>query len=246
MAGEGSFGRTTAERFFRREQGEIRIVVFLRHVSENEIAGVAIKTVWIGEVFADGMVGKVAGAGENALFDDPRIGADLEHIEVMIGFKDEAIGFAEMDLDKLGHVAEVGADGDLGTVGAKSETDGIDGIVRDGESVDVDITNTKALAGLNGFNATETFAKGLGENALKNAHGGLGDEERSLPETQDLRETIAVIRVFVSDKDGVEMIEVAFDGGEASESFAFTEASVNKDAGAFRFEQSKIARAAGR
>ncbi len=42
------------------------------------------------------------------------------------------------------------------------------------------------------------------------------------------------------------MIEVGFDGREAGESFTFTEASVNKDAGAFGFEQSKITRAAGR
>ena len=42
------------------------------------------------------------------------------------------------------------------------------------------------------------------------------------------------------------MIEVGFDGREAGESFTFTEASVNKDAGAFGFEQGKIARAAGR
>jgi len=55
-----------------------------------------------------------------------------------------------------------------------------------------------------------------------------------------------VIGVFVGNEDGVEMIEVRFDRGEASKSFAFTEASVNNDAGAFGFEQGKIARAAGR
>ena len=42
------------------------------------------------------------------------------------------------------------------------------------------------------------------------------------------------------------MIEVGFDGREAGESFTFAESSVNKDAGAFGFEQRKIARAAGR
>jgi hypothetical protein len=215
-------------------------------VSENEIAGVTIETIGIGKVFADRVIRKMAGAGQDALLDDPRIGTDLEHVEVVIGFEDEAIGFAEVDFDELGHVAEVGANGHLGAVGAKSETDGIDGIVRNGEGVDVDVADTKALARLNGFNATEALAEGLGENALKDTHGGLSDEERSLPETQDLRETIAVIGVFVSDEDSVEMIEVRFDGGETSESIAFTEASVNKDAGAFGFEQGKIARAAGR
>ena len=42
------------------------------------------------------------------------------------------------------------------------------------------------------------------------------------------------------------MIEVGFDGREAGESFTFAESSVNKDAGAFGFEQGKIARATGR
>ncbi len=246
MTGEGGFGGTAAESLFRGKKCKIGIVVFLRHVSENEIAGVTIETIRIGKVFADRVIGEMAGAGKDALLNNPRIGANLEHIEVVIGFEDETISFAEVDFDKFRHVAEVGADGNLGAVGAKSETDGIDGVVRDGEGVDVDIADTKALAGLNGFNAAEALAEGLGENALKNAHGGLGDVKRTLPETEDLRETIAMIGVLVGDEDGVEMIEVGFDGREAGESFTFTEASVNKDAGAFGFEQSKIARAAGR
>lgn len=246
FARESGFGGTAAESLFRREKGEIGVVVFLRHVSEDEIAGVTIEAVGIGEVFADGVIGKMAGAGKYALLDDPRIRADLEHVEVVIGFEDEAIGFAEVDFDKLGHIAEVRADGHFGAVGTKGETDGIDGVVRDGESVDVDVADTKALARLNGFNAAEALAESFGENALKNAHGGLGDKERSLPETENLRETVAVIGVFVSDEHSVEVIEVAFDGGEASESFAFTEASVNEDAGMCGFEQGEIARAAGR
>jgi hypothetical protein len=246
LAGEGGFGRTAAESFFRGKKCEIGIVVFLRHVSENEIAGVTIETIGIRKVFADRVIGEMAGAGKYALLDDPRIRANLEHIEVVVGFEDEAISFSEVDFDQLRHVAEVGADGNLGAVGAKSETDGIDSIVRDSEGVDIDIADTKALAGLNGFNAAEAFAEGLGKNALKNAHGGLGDVKRALPETKDLRETVAMIGVLVCDEDCVEAIEVGFDGGEPGESFAFTEASVNQDAGAFGFEQSKIARAAGR
>ncbi|HEY1471137.1 MAG TPA: hypothetical protein VGF61_19000 [Candidatus Acidoferrum sp.] len=246
LAGESGFTGAAAESFFRGEEGEIGIIVFLRHVSENEIAGVAIETVRISEVFADGVIGKMAGAGKDALLDDPRIGANLEHVEIVVGFEDETIGFAEVDFDKLRHVAEVGTDGNLGAVGAESETDGIDSIVRDGEGVDVDVADTKTLAGLYGFNAAEALAESFRENALKNAHGGLGDVKRTLPETEYLREAVAMIGVFVSDEDGVEMIEVAFDGGETGKSFAFTEASVNKDAGAFGFEQRKIARAAGR
>jgi hypothetical protein len=37
------------------------------------------------------------------------------------------------------------------------------------------------------------------------------------------------------------MIEVSFNGGESRQRFAFTQASVNKDASAFGFEQRKVA-----
>jgi hypothetical protein len=41
------------------------------------------------------------------------------------------------------------------------------------------------------------------------------------------------------------MIEVSFNGGESRQRFAFTQASVYKDASAFGFEQRKVARTAG-
>jgi hypothetical protein len=52
-----------------------------------------------------------------------------------------------------------------------------------------------------------------------------------------LREAVAVIGVFVGDENRVKAINVAFDSGEAGESFALSEAGVNEDAGAFGFEQ---------
>jgi hypothetical protein len=109
--------------------------------------------------------------------------------------------------------------------------------VRDGEGVDVDIADGEALAGLNGLDPAEAFAEGVGKDALECFHGGLGDVERRFPEAEDLGETVAVVGVFVGDQHGVETIDVALNSGEAGESFAFSEAGVNEDAGAFGFEQ---------
>src|SRR6267142_5352769 len=103
-----------------------------------------IETLGIGEEFTDGVIGEMAGAGEDTLLDDPRIRADLEHVEVVIGFEDEAIGLAEMDSDVVWKVAEIGADGDFGAVGAEGESDGVGGVVRDSERVDVYIANGEA------------------------------------------------------------------------------------------------------
>ena len=224
--------------FFGGEEDEVGIVVFLGDVGEDEVTDAGIEAFGVGEKFADGVIGEMAGARENALLDDPGIWADLEHVEIVIGLEDEAIGLAEMDSDVVWQVAEIGADGDLGAVGAEGETDGIGGVVRDGEGMDVDVADGETLAGLDGLHAAEAFAESVGEDALEGVHGGLGDVERGFPEAEDLREAVAVIGVFVGDEDGVETIEIAADGGEAGQGFAFSEAGVNEDAGCFCFEQS--------
>src|SRR5215469_1609107 len=184
-------------------------------------------------------------AGEHALLDDPRIRADLEHVEIVIGFENEAIGLTEMNFDELWHVAEVGADGHLGAVGAEGEAEGIGGIVRDGEGVHVNITDGKALPNVDGFDAAKALAEGFREDAAKLLHGGFGNVERRFPEAEDLGKAVAVVGVLVGDEDGVEAIDVAFDGGEAGEGFALAEAGVNEDTGGFGFEQRDVARTAG-
>ena len=202
------------------------------------MADAGVEAVRIGEEFAHCVIRKMASAGENTLLDDPGIWADLEHIEVVIGFEDEAIGLAEVDSDMIGQVAKIGADGDFGAVGAEGESDGVGGIVRDGEGVDVDIADRETLSGLDGLNAAQAFTEGIGQDALECVHGGLCDVQRRFPEAEDLRKAVAVVGVFVSDEDGVESIDVALDSGEAGESFAFSEAGVNENAGGFGFEQS--------
>jgi hypothetical protein len=157
----------------------------------------------------------VAGAGENALLDDPGVGADFEHIEIVIGFEDEAIGLAEMDSNVIREVAEISADGDLGAVGTEGESDGVSGVVRDGEGMDVDVADGETLASLDGFYAAEAFAERVGEDALQGVHGGLSDIEWRFPEAEDLGEAVAVVGVFVGDEDGVETVDIAPDGGEA-------------------------------
>lgn len=55
-----------------------------------------------------------------------------------------------------------------------------------------------------------------------------------------------MVGMFVGDQDGVEMFEFPVDSGKPRQGFAFAKASVDKDAGAFGFEQRQIARTARR
>lgn len=226
---------------------EVGIVVFLRDVRKDKIASAGVEAVRVREEFADRVIGKMTGTGKHALLDDPWIRADLEHVQIVIGLENHAVGLAEMDLNHFREIAEIGANGDLCAVGAKSEADRIGGIVRNSECMDIDIADGKVLAGLDRFDAFEALVEGLGEIAAERVQGRFRDiERRGFPEAQHLRETVAVVGVLVSDKDGVEVIEFAAGCGEAGYRFAFTEAGVDEDASALSFKQRKIARAAGR
>jgi hypothetical protein len=83
-----------------------------------------------------------------------------------------------------------------------------------------DISNHKTLAGVNGFNANDAFAKGFGQAAPQRIESRLGNIQRSFPECQHLRQAVTMISVFVGDKDAVEVIDGHFDGGEPRKSFA--------------------------
>src|SRR5260370_1038502 len=93
----------------------------------------------------------------------------------------------------------------------------------------------------------EAFGGGkkIAKNAIHRVHGWLGDEERSLPKSEHLREAVAMVGVLVGDEDAVDVGDGLLDGREPGESFALAEAAVDEEAGARRFEQRDIARAAG-
>ncbi len=236
FAGEGGLGGTAFQGFFRGQADQVRIVVFLRDVGEDQIAGDSVEAVGVGKVFADGVIRKMTGAAEDALLDEPRVWADFQHVEIVIGFEDEAVGPAEMNFDELGHVAKVGDEGHFCAVGTEGEADGIGGIVRDGKRMDLDVTDAKVLPGVNGFDTVEALSEGFGKNALHLAQSWLGDVKRRSPDAEHLRQAAAVVGVLVGDEDAVEMIEGFFDGGEAGQGFALAQAGVHEEAGALGLE----------
>src|SRR5207245_2669575 len=148
--------------------------------------------------------------------------------------------------DMIGEVAEVGANGDLGAVGAKGECHWVGGIVWNTKSMDVDVADREALAGLDGFYAAQTFTEGFGENALHRAQSGLGNVQRRVPQPKHLRQTIAVVRVLVTDEDAVKALDGSFHGSETGERFALPEPGVHEEAGALGLEERHGARAARR
>ena len=174
---------------------------------EDKVASTGVKTFRVAKIFADGMIRKMAGARENALFDNPRIRADFEHIQIVIGFEQQTISVAQMNFHKLGHVAEVGDERHLRAVGAEGEADGVGGVMRNLKCVDIYIANREVLAGLNSFECVEALAERVRKRAAKGVHRRLRDVKRRFPETEHLRKTIAVVGVLVSDEDTVDAVD---------------------------------------
>jgi len=246
FAREDTLGRAAAQGFLGGEADEIGIVVFLRDVGEDEIARNGVEAIGVRKIFAYGVIRKMAGPAENALLDDPGIRADLEHVQIVIGFEDQAIGAAQMHFDQFGHVAQVSDHGHLRAIRTEGETDGVGGVVGNCEGVDVNVADGEMVAGVNRLDAVEPLAEGFRKNALHGIYGGFGDVERSFPEAEHLWEAVAVVGVLVGDEDTVDVVDGSFDGSEAGQRFAFAQTGVNEEAGPLGLKQRDVARAAGR
>ena len=73
FAGEGAFGGAAGKSLFGGNFYDIGIIVFLRNVRKNQIARATVETFWIGEVFAHGMIRKMASTRKHTLLHDPRV-----------------------------------------------------------------------------------------------------------------------------------------------------------------------------
>jgi hypothetical protein len=244
LAVKRAFRWAAIESLFRRKASEIRIIIFLRKMRQHKIARARVKTFRIAKIFADGMIREMPRAAENALFNDPRIRADFEHVQIVVRFEQQAIRVAQMNLHKLGHIAKIRDERHLRAIGTKRETNRIGGVVRNLKRVNIDIANGEVLAGLNRLHAAQTLPKPVGQSTVQRLHGAFRNIQRSLPKPEHLRKAIAVVAMFVGNQDPVDAINVLFDSSEAGESFAFTEAAVHEESGALRLEQCDVARAA--
>lgn len=249
-AAEGEIDGAGGQSLLGGEARDIGVIILLGEMCEDEMARSRVEDFGIGEEVADDGIGKMAGAAHHALFDVPGIRANLEHFEIVIGFEHQKVGIAKMLLYMLGQVTEIGGDGDFGAIRAKSEANGIGGIMGDAEGIDFHVANFKAFAGADELDALEGRFRarigGIVRVHFQNfAMGGLGEIRRTMPMARELREGVGVIAVLVGDEDRIDAIgKSAVQRGKAPRQLFFAEASVDEKSGAAGFEQRAVAGAA--
>lgn len=242
---ECGFSGASVERFGGGEVDEVRVVVGLRNVREDEKARARVEALSRRKIFAHNVIREMAGAAHDALLDVPRIRPDFEHFEIVIGLQDEAIGVAQMEFDQLGKIAQVGDDGHFGAVGAERVAHWIGGVVRNGEWRNFDVADGEFFAGADMLHALQFFrgafrqeTENLGESSLRK----IG----SCPEVaQKLGESAGMVGVLVRNEDGVHAIGIFVEGGEAAKRFFAAEAGIDEETSALGFKQRGVSGAAG-
>ena len=70
-------------------------------------------------------------SGHNALFYGPRIRSAAKHLQVVVGFQNEAVAAAQLVADVGRQEAEIGGEGQANAFGDEAEADRIGGVVRE-------------------------------------------------------------------------------------------------------------------
>lgn len=222
--------------------GEFGFVAVAAEVRENQVAEPVADD--FGGDGGGGFIVEVPVPAHDALSGGPGTnGVVLEHSDVVIGFEDQEVHLPDAFDDELGGMAEVGNDAD--GVGAVMECEGdrVEGVVGDAEGFDGQVTNRESLAvgkdaprDADAVGPVGLFVDGFGGKAVRVDGDGMF--------FTDGTEAANVIGVFVGDEDGVEVVELPADGGEALGDLTAAEAGINENGGVGGLDEGAVAGAA--
>jgi hypothetical protein len=236
-------GRASLQALFGRNPSNVGCVVLLGNMGQDNITGAAVEHFRIGEEIADDAVGKVAGTAHDALFDMPRVWTDFKHVEVVIGFENQAIGIAQMMFDQFREITEIGDDGHFRSIAAKGVSDGIGSVVRNRKGANFNVANGEYVSGANVFDASQFLVGAFRKRALDFAKCKFGEKRGGTPFVADHGKAAGMIGMLVGNQDAVNAIGFVAGRFEAPKQFLAIDSSVNEETSTIRLEQRGVARA---
>lgn len=145
---------------------------------------------------------------------------------------------AQVDLDRIRDVAEIGHDADLDPVCSKAKAHGIGRVMRDREAIHFDIADRKRRAGL------EAFERGLKLLPIDGRRGEPRDVDRLVAFLRQRDQSRDVVRMLVRDQDAVEVVLALADRAEPRADLFPAQPGVDEEARAFSGNEGGIAGAA--
>ena len=182
-------------------------------------------------------VGEMSMSAEDALFEAPRP-ADgvLQHFDIVVAFKDENVGGANAFDDQFGDVSQVGGEANVAAAGVQEKSNGILGVMRDGESVHCNVADFETAAGRE--EAAFKLGVVLAFNCLVS---GTITVKRDAQFVGEAGQTLDVIRMFVGDQDAVQTFWRATDARQTLADLPHTETRINENAGFVGFQIGAVA-----
>lgn len=184
-----------------------------------------------------GVVGKVPVPAQDALLRGPRAaGVILEHLHIVVGFKDENVRGADAFDDEPGGVAEIREEADVAGSGAQEEAHGVAGIMRDAESIHGDIAEFKAGTGVEQVE----IEPGL-ELGFDGFLGGPIAIDGYLQFGREHAEALGVVAVFVRDENAAQALRSSSNPQQPLADLPGAEPGVDEQAGVVGFQVGAVA-----
>src|SRR5690242_5052743 len=174
-------------------------------------------------------------AAHHALLDEPRVRPRLQHVEIVVRFKHQAMATQRVLLDKLRNVTQIRNHSDLDTFSRECKGNWIDSIVGDGKRSDLKIADGEFFARGKGLECPEARIP------LNDFPRWASDVNGRLEGQRQRLEAFDVVHVLVGNNQGVEAVDRLPGGGQAAKCFFLAEACVHQQARALRRHQRAIA-----
>jgi Ni/Co efflux regulator RcnB len=135
-----------------------------------------------------------------------------------------------MHLDRIRHVAQIRGDAYFNAFGMKTESDGIDRVVRDGEALNHDIAHDPARTRLKALDWRSGHVVPVDERRRQSRNEDRKRFAALFPPADQARQPGNVIGVLVSNENGVKIFQLLADPGEPPSQFANTETRIDQNA----------------
>lgn len=145
-----------------------------------------------------------------------------------------------MKTKRVRNVAQIRRDPDLDSFRTECVADGIRGVMRDGETRDIEIAYRESTSGLKSFQLWKRFAP----IEIPCRSVCYVDRELAIGSLGEGGQTGRMIAVFMRDEDRVKPVKVLVDIRQALRDLAAAQARVNEYARPFRRNKCRVTRAA--
>lgn len=187
---------------FHRQTGYRGVVGVVTQMAQHK--GVEIPFNAAGDEGGGHVVGEMTVAAHHALLYAPRIGAYLQHLQVVVRFQQQEMAALEVVLHGFRHVAEVSQQAKAVAFGLDNEAHGIGGVVGNGKAADVEVANGEAIPGCDHLNGGSAGApvNGLMGAFIEVDRQGLAGVRLMVAHQTD--EAGDVVTVLMADDDGIQ------------------------------------------